>query len=90
MSVADYGGQKDIILNNHITIGNNGLPTHFRSQSDTYSVIDLVLCSSDCCLDFDNKVVDSLHGSDHFPALLKLHEAQDVTRVPSFSTERAD
>ena len=31
-----------------------------------------------------------MHGSDHFPALLKLHEAQDITSVPSFNTERVD
>ena len=31
-----------------------------------------------------------MHGSDHFPALLELHEAQDITRVPSFNTEKAD
>ena len=81
---------EDIILNNDIVISNNGQPTHYHSQSNTYSVIDLALCSSDCCLDFCYKVVDSLHGSDHFPALLELHETQDITRVPSFNTERAD
>ena len=70
---------EDIIVNNDISISNNGQPTH----SNTYSVIDLALCSSDWCLDFDYEVVDSLHYNDYFPALLELHEAQDINRVPS-------
>ena len=69
---------------------NNGQPIHYHSQTGTSSVIDLTLCSSDCYLDFEYSVGNSLFGSDNYPVELKVIEQQeDITFLPTFDTERA-
>ena len=64
-------------------------PTHFHIQTNTYSKIDLSTCSSDCMLDFDHQVQESLHGSD--PSKLKLTETISHLNYPiRYKTEKAD
>ena len=41
--------------------------THYHCQTDTYSIIDLSICSSDCTDEFNFSVNQCLHGSDHYP-----------------------
>ena len=50
---------------------NTGEPTHFHSQTGSFSSIDLSICSSDCLIDFNWRVCDDLHSSDHFPLILE-------------------
>ena len=42
-----------------------------------YYAIDLSLCHPNIYLDFDWSVCDDLHGSDHFPILIKETESSD-------------
>ena len=58
---------EELFLEYPISLLNDGRPTHYHVQTDTYSTIDLSICSSDCLLDFTYDVVDSLHDSDHYP-----------------------
>ena len=46
---------------------NDGHPTHFHTQTDTLSSIDLSVASLEIVTDFNWKVSQELHGSDHFP-----------------------
>ena len=48
-------------------------PTYLHPPTGNYSVIDLSLCHPSIYLDFDWSVCDDLHGSDHFPNLMKLN-----------------
>ena len=38
----------EIMLETDVIIMNNGNPTHYHSQTNIHSVIDLTICSPDC------------------------------------------
>ena len=61
---------EQLLLRHDLIILNDGSATHFHIQTNSYSAIDLSLCSSDLVLDYTFSVVDDLHGSDHYPILL--------------------
>ena len=80
---------ENIILNSDITVKSNGQPTHYHSQINSYSVMDLTLGSSDFYFDFDYRVPNSLHGSDHYPTELELYEPQyEIPHMPNSNVER--
>ena len=51
---------------------NENFPTHFHSATDTFSCIDLSLCSADIMPNFTWTVSRDLYNSDHFPIRLML------------------
>lgn len=57
----------ELLFENDIILLNNSQPTHYQIQTNSYSNIDLSIASADCVNDFSYSVLDSLHGSDHFP-----------------------
>ena len=81
-----------LLYNNNISILNDGSPTHYHIQSNSYTTIDLHICSSDVLLTFDYSVLNSTYGSDHFPAKLALRNAGDVIneRPAAYKVDRAD
>ena len=50
---------------------NTGNHTFLSSSTGCKSHIDLSVCSSSIFLDFDWEVLNDLHGSDHFPIIIK-------------------
>ena len=80
-----------ILLNNNVTLLNTNASTLYHVQTVTYSTIDLSICSSDCILDFNYEVIDSLHDSDHFPIKITTTVPRtNLDRPPRFKTERAN
>lgn len=80
-----------LIHTTDISILNSGAPTHYHQQTDTFSTIDLTLCSSDIFLDFTYKVNDSLHDSDHYPIHLDLVNPFDIfCRPPTYNMTKAN
>ena len=80
-----------LVLDKDIIIMNNGTPTHYSRATGSKSVIDLTICSSDCCLDFEYSVSDELHGSDHYPIQLGFVQTQmNTNRYQTFNTEKAN
>lgn len=74
-----------------ISLLTSGVPTHYHQQTNTSSVIDLTLCSSDCFLDFTYSVDSSLHDSDHFPVHLSLINPTDIHCRPcTLNMSKAD
>ena len=71
---ADARGRviEELLLDHPISILNNNTPTHYHIQTNSYSIIDLSICSSDSINNFQFSVDDLLHGSDHFPIHLKI------------------
>jgi ribonuclease HI len=74
---------------------NDGCHTHYHIQTDTYSCIDLSLCSSDAMLDFKFKVLDPddilPYSSDHYPILLTKCQGQPPSSLPSrWNIRKAD
>ena len=57
---------------------NDGSPTHYHSQTDSFTNIDLTICSGDILHDFNFSVLEFLFGSDHFPTMIS-------TNIPSAS-----
>ena len=66
---------ENVILNNNVSVLNNGRPTHYHIQNNSHSVIDLSICSSDCFLDFNYRVLSDLHDSDHYPVIIEVNQA---------------
>ena len=58
---------EDIIDHHNITLMNNGAMTYHNIYSNTYSAIDLSICSSSINIDYDWSVDEYPCGSDHFP-----------------------
>ena len=82
---------EEILLEYPITILNNLTPTHYHIQTNTSSIIDLSIASSDCCQDFEFSVMGELHDSDHYPIELTVKDQPIIVEKPSvFKTKEAD
>jgi ribonuclease HI len=80
-----------LLLTQDIVALNNGSPTHYHSQTGSFSAIDLSLCSSDVMLDFDFNVDEDLHGSDHYPIILTQTTPSAPVDLPErFNFSKAD
>ncbi|KAI8116080.1 putative RNA-directed DNA polymerase from transposon X-element [Lucilia cuprina] len=83
---------ENIIERTDLCILNNGSPTHF-STHNTYSHIDLSLCSLDLLPLASWDVLNDLHGSDHFPIKLILKLSEEIFRpvkAKKFLLHKAD
>ena len=82
---------ENILLTSDISIINSTSPTHFHIQTGSHSTIDLSLTSNCCSLDFSHRVLDNLHGSDHYPIILEMIQPEN-TAEPSlkYKIEKAD
>ena len=80
-----------LISKTNISILNNGSPTSYHVQTNTYTCIDLSLCSPICKIDYDWRVMDDLHGSDHFPIIIKSQDNNPQTSsTKRWNTKRAN
>jgi len=62
---------QQFIDNTQLILLNDKSPTHF-STHNTYTHIDLSLCSATLAPHAKWEILNDLHGSDHFPIVLKL------------------
>ena len=62
---------EDLILQLDLCLFNDISPTHVNPSNLETSSIDLSICSSNILPDFAWSVLDDLHGSDHYPIILK-------------------
>ena len=86
-----YGSIVENILNaNDIVLYNDGSMTYHNIHTNTYSAIDLSICSSSIAMDFNWSVNDYLHGSDHFPIHLKYSENIPTPSPPKWKEKEAD
>ena len=79
---------EDVIPENDLCLLNEKQPTYLHPPTGNYYAIDLSLCHPNIYLDFDWSVCDDLHGSDHFPILIKEIESSDVERTRSLNAFR--
>ena len=80
-----------LLLEEDIELLNESSKTHYWAQSNTHTLIDLSIASTDCYPDFSCRVLPFLHGSDHYPVEVMKNE-EPTAHSPSlkFITERAD
>ena len=66
---ADQRGRlvEALIMEESLGIFNEGLNTHYHIQTNSFSAIDLSLCSVDATGLFTHKTSSDLRGSNHFP-----------------------
>lgn len=79
------------LLNSGACLLNKKEPTFYSMTHNSYSAIDLAICSATLlpCLEWD--VIKNLYGSDHFPICLKSSEQLDLfSRTPRWKLESAD
>ena len=58
---------EDFITKHDLILLNDKSSTNLHPATGSYSSLDLTICSPGIFPDFNWKVVDDLHGSDHFP-----------------------
>ena len=63
--------QKKKKKKNDLCLFNNKQSTYLHSPIRKYVSLDLGICSPNIYLDFNWSVLDDLHGSDHFPIVIK-------------------
>nr|AMS38373.1 hypothetical protein [Bactrocera tryoni] len=83
---------EDALLSSNLICLNNGSATHFSTHS-TFSHVDLTMCTDTLATECEWSILDHLHGSDHFPIVLKLHlgsttKNHKINKV--FKTDYAD
>lgn len=82
---------ENIVLNSPISILNDGSPTHYHIQTNTYTTIDLSICSSVIIDDLLYKVLNSRYTSDHYPIKITWNNPPIVINGPvRFKLEKAD
>ena len=73
-----------------LTILNAGSPTHFDLHTQSFSCLDLALCSPSLLLDLHWSVLDQNPCSDHFPVLLSPTSYVPLPNAPRWCFDRAD
>ena len=58
---------EDFITKHDLVLLNDKSATYLHPATGSYSSLDLTIGSPEICPEFNWKVVDDLHGSDHFP-----------------------
>ncbi|MEL7196391.1 MAG: endonuclease/exonuclease/phosphatase family protein [Bacteroidota bacterium] len=81
---------QDLLTEEPISLLNQGDPTHYHVQTNTFSTIDLCLCSVGMLRDFNLAVDADLHGSDHFPITLTPVDFLPQHHVPRWIKKKAD
>ena len=86
-----YGNILENILNsNDIILYNDGSMTYHNIHTNTFSAIDLSICSSNIATNFNWSVNNYLHGSDHYPIHLKYSENVPSSSPPKWKEKDAD
>lgn len=81
----------DLLQEEALSILNNNQPTHYHIQTNTYSIIDLSICSSTIVDQLTYIRVDSLHDSDHYPIVIKWADPPiTVERAQRYNINRAN
>ena len=81
---------EDLVNSNPISILNDGSFTYHNIYNNSYSAIDLSICSSSIYLDFEWSVDEFLNGSDHYPIYLKTVKNIPSSSTPKWKLEQAD
>ncbi len=79
-----------LIASKNLCLWNDNSPTYIHPATGSQTSIDLSLCSPGLLLDFDWRVEEDLHGSDHFPIILESNHPTPDERTPTWNFHRAD
>ena len=80
----------NFLKNTDLIILNSDIPTHFDYRTQTFSCIDLSLCSPTLRLDIHWSVLSNFTSSDHFPILLSPTNYVSIPNPPRWCFDKAD
>ena len=82
---------ENMISNNTLSLLNDTKSkTYLHPGTGTYSSLDLSLCSPAILPDFEWKVGDDLHGSDHFPIFISSTQPSSCERSKKWKLSKAN
>jgi ribonuclease HI len=81
---------EDFLSVNNLCLLNDKSHTYLHPASGTYTSIDLSVCSPSIFMDFDWKVDDDLHGSDHFPIFVQNVGPPVLENISRWKLRKAD
>ena len=81
---------EDFLIENDLCLLNEGKSTYLHPASGSYSAIDLSICNSGILLDFEWDIIEDLHGSDHFPIIIKEIEKSEDDYIPKWNFKKAN
>ena len=88
---ADARGRSiaDWVIDNNISMLNDGSPTHYHIQNNSLHAVDLSLCSPRVLPTLHWGVMGDLYGSDHFPLKIET-ETEPPLRQRRYNMSRAE
>ena len=81
---------EQFIDQNDLGFFNDKTKTYLHPATGHYSAIDLTICDPSLLPDYEWKVDDDLHGSDHFPIILKPFLPTEDDKIPRWKFNKAD
>lgn len=83
---------ENVLISNPICLLNTGTPTYVNAATQSFSALDLSICSPSLYQDIDWSVYENPYGSDHFPVILKFRSMANnlSTRPARWKLSEAD
>ena len=81
---------EDFITKHDLVLLNDKSSTYLHPATGSYSCLDLTICSPEISPDFNWKVVDDLHGSDHFPIQVSERGSSVLQRPQRWKLHKAN
>ena len=79
-----------LLHSNFMCLNESDSPTYFSSSHNSFSSVDLSLCSTDLPDRLQWTVLDDCYTSDHFPILIPILDITPVPKPPRFNFDKAD
>lgn len=77
-----------ILINNYnLIILNDNSPTHIWTHN-THTNTDISIATTDIIHELEWKILDDVHGSDHFPIIITTFEQSSINRQTSNNNEK--
>ena len=76
------------ITENNLCLLNSNQHTYLHPGSGSFTAIDLSLCHPSLYLDYEWKVCEDSHGSDHFPIIMYESEETDSDKIPKWNFKK--
>ena len=84
------GHVESFFLSSDIALLNTGEPTHFHTQTASFSAIDLAFCSPILSPDLAWQVLEEPYGSDHFPITITTLHPEDTSTARRYIMRKAN
>ena len=83
---------ENFVMEHNLVLFNNKFPTYYNEAHGSSSLLDLTICQPSVFLDFNCKVFENRHGSDHYPIQLTFNSSElpENERFRRWNFKKAD